>query len=161
PYEWCERTTRKADQSFEHVLILWLDNDAFGDAPLARLADLISLLRAQVVGGTAPRTVLPPFKTIVIGPDNSGTLHRIVTEARSDLWDAFTRDALAETSVISSQAAAADSQLLSGSPDYDSVSRLIEKKVHENESSCNHFSFKRIGIPDDRIVDSLWNELTK
>ena len=43
PYEWCELSSFAAEKRpVEHVLVLWLKDDVFFDAPLARLADLFS-----------------------------------------------------------------------------------------------------------------------
>ena len=95
---------------------MWLADDAFRDAPLARLADLISWFRLKpsLVSRVLDFVPLPVFA--VLGPDNSGTLHKMVMEAKEDPWDSETRKCLATTHIYSSQAAAAESRLLSGIP---------------------------------------------
>jgi hypothetical protein len=132
PYEWCEPgifqvTNPKTGKPFDvkkpipHILLLWLTDDAFGDAPLARLADLISWFRLTFYDygrvdserflvydyGRVNSVPLPVFN--VLGPDNSGTLRKMVLEAKEDTWNDDTRECLTTTHVYSSQAGAAES----------------------------------------------------
>ncbi|MGB8466507.1 MAG: hypothetical protein WCE49_16285, partial [Terrimicrobiaceae bacterium] len=44
PYEWYEPAKVGSEKS-RHVLVVWLTDDAFRDAPIARLADFISWFR--------------------------------------------------------------------------------------------------------------------
>ena len=167
PYEWCEPKAPGAENaSLARVLVLWLTDDAFGDAPLARLADFISWFRFKLngIGGDGNFLPLPTFT--VLGPDNSGTLRRMVTEAESYPWNNETRRCLATTHIYSSQASAAESQLLSGIH-FGSESRIPLKRDAKNliEQNLNRpelgsgFRFDRTNILDDRIVDTLWQEL--
>jgi hypothetical protein len=167
PYEWCEPVEFGPQvKPFMHVLVLWLIDDAFRDAPLARLADFISWFRLKLVSPVQTLDVssLPAFA--VLGPDNSGTLHAMVTEAKDDPWDDEMRHCLATTHIYSSQAAAAESQLLSGitaaqgppSPFKRDCKNLIEQKV-KRQKSGSRFAFDRTLLPDDLIVQTLWEEL--
>jgi hypothetical protein len=166
PYEWCEPADLDAKKNrVAHLLVLWLTDDAFRDAPLARLADLISWFRLKLFG--APQldfSALPAFT--VLGPDNSGTLHAMLMEAADNPWNNETRQSLATTHIYSSQAAAAGSQLLSDIPITEEppvpfkldCKNLIEQNVKRRQSN-NGFCFDRTLLPDDLIVRSLWQEL--
>ena len=117
PYEWCEPSGfGTKTKPVSHVLVLWLRDDAFSDAPLARLADLISWFRLKLFGASENPDIarLPVFK--VLGPDSSGSLHTMVREAKEDLWNNETRECLATTHIYSSQAAAAESRLFAEIP---------------------------------------------
>jgi hypothetical protein len=159
PYEWCESEgSNPENPSFPHVLVLWLTDSAFGDAPLARLADFISWFRLKLIGTPGDGVALPLPNFTILGPDNSATLHKMVVEARESRWSDETRRYLATTHIYSSQASAAESQLLAGTS--TTCKDLIEPAVKRLDLG-NHFHFDRTNIPDDRIVDVLWQELKR
>jgi hypothetical protein len=167
PYEWCAPTDIGAPQNpFAHVLVLWLTDDAFRDAPLARLADLFSWFRLKPFSAQTDFSPLPAFT--VLGPDNSGTLQTMVMEAEENRWDHETRQCLATTHIYSSQAAAAESRLLSEIPATERPSipfkrdckNLIEQNVKWRQSD-NGFCFDRTLLPDDLIAKALWQELER
>ena len=164
PYEWFEPAAFAAEGNpLSHVLVMWLADDAFRDAPLARLADLISWFRLKpsLVSRVLDFVPLPVFA--VLGPDNSGTLHKMVMEAKEDPWDSETRKCLATTQIYSSQAAAAESRLLSGIPggEWPTCKNLIEERVKRLDSGISAFRFDRTVLPDDHIVETLWQELER
>ena len=160
PYEWLEQTTLGPKKQPLHVLVLWLNDDAFRDAPLARLADLASWFRLKH-SSACPDDVFPPLPVIsVLGPDNSGTLHKMVLEAQANRWDEETRQCLATMHIYSSQASAADSQLLSEIPFERSCKNLIERNVKLLQSD-NGFCFERTNLPDDQIVETMRQELAR
>ncbi len=138
PYEWCELTTSGTEKKRPaHVLVLWLTDSAFLDAPLARLADVISWFRLRLISTCGNESLLSLPAFTILGPDNSGTLNKMVIEAHDNLWNNETRQCLATTHIYSSQASAAESQLLSQIPSvaipgvpikYD-CKHLIERNV--------------------------------
>jgi hypothetical protein len=153
PYEWCEPAV-DPPENVAHILVLWLRDDAFRDAPLARLADLISWIRWKSRDGNL---VLPDFS--ILGPDNSGTLHSMVLEANAAPWNDDTRKCLATTHFYSSQPAAAESQLLSDVHNrFGSCRDLIEQRIKHSEPGSG-FSFQRTILLDDQIVKTMWQEL--
>jgi hypothetical protein len=162
PYEWCEPSGfGTKTKPVSHFLVLWLRDDAFSDAPLARLADLISWFRLKLFGASKDPDLarLPLFK--VLGPENSGTLYNMVREANKDLWNNETRECLATTHIYSSQAAAAESRLLAEilpMGERRTCKNLIEQKVKRLEPD-SRFCFERTIFPDDQIVATLWQEL--
>jgi hypothetical protein len=167
PYEWCEQANFATDtKPVAHVLVLWLTDDAFRDAPLARLADLISWFRLKAFGAFHAADLLALPNVAVLGPDNSGTLYQMVREAQTDPWNDETRRCLATTHVYSSQAAAAESRLLWGvqsvegsrTPFKLDCKNLIEKNVKRLQPDSG-FSFDRTIFPDDQIVETLRREL--
>ncbi len=162
PYEWCEPATFRTERRpLAHVLVLWLTDDAFRDAPVARLADLISWFRLKpsTISGEGDLSALPNIT--VLGPDNSGTLHSMVLEAKEDPWNDETRQCLATTHIYSSQAFAAESQLLAELPiasGYGTCKDLIEQKMKRSRWSGG-FAFDRTILLDNQIVKTLWEEL--
>jgi hypothetical protein len=159
PYEWCEPTAfGNEKKSVTHILILWLTDDAFRDAPLARLADLISWFRLEFFTAFEDENFLQLPVFTVLGPDNSGTLHNMVLEAKDDPWNDDTRECLATTHVYSSQAAAAESQLLPETSTKKTCKDLIEQKVKRSNSN-NGFALDRTILLDDQIVATVWQEL--
>jgi hypothetical protein len=165
PYEWF--APEGDEKPVEHVLVLWLMDNSFSDAPLARLADFISWFRLKTVDRFDADDFLPPVFE-VLGPDNSGTLHTMVMEAAEDPWSAEMRQCLATTHIYSCQASAAEFQLLSGirGPDGTPIhfargctcKDLIERSVNGQQSD-NGFYFDRAILPDDVIVKTMWQEL--
>jgi hypothetical protein len=153
PFEWYERDRFSTGQSnIVHMLVLWLNDDAFFDAPLTRLADLISWFR---VFDCNNKQFLPLPQFNVLGPDNSGTLRKMVLETKENEWNDSTRDCLATTHIYSSQAAAADDKLLLGlSTPHSTCTSLIESEVNRPA-----FRFVRTLAPDDKVVQTLWQEL--
>jgi hypothetical protein len=164
PYEWFAPATAKTAKPWEHVLVLWLVDDAFRDAPLARLADLVSWFRLKFLddSDSADSFALPAFK--ILGPDNSGTLHRMVFEAQQDLWSDKTRGCLATTHVYSSQAAAAEDQLFFGISEAGkpppTCKDFIEQRVKAGQPN-NEFAFDRTILLDDRIVNAIQEEFSR
>jgi hypothetical protein len=167
PYEWCEPAVFGPQKKpVVHVLVLWLIDDAFRDAPLARLADLISWFRLKLFSGSQAWDYATLPVVTVLGPDNSGTLHKMVMEAKDDPWSNGTRQYLAKTHIYSSQAAVAESQLLSEipatgeprTPVKPDCKNLIEENVKRLQSD-NGFCFDRTVLPDDQIVGTLLQEL--
>src|ERR1700730_8745811 len=167
PYEWCEITasgTEKKDPA--HVLVLWLTDSAFRDAPLARLADVVSWFRLRLVSSCGNENLLPLPTFTVLGPDNSGTLNKMVIEAHDDPWNNETRQCLATTHIYSSQASAAESQLLSEVfhlrvpriPIKSDCKCMIERNV-KGLGLGSGFRFDRTNLLDDQIVNTLWQEL--
>ncbi|MHC4645312.1 MAG: hypothetical protein ACYTBJ_07410 [Planctomycetota bacterium] len=80
PYEWFQRDklhTTNAEVSAQHVLVLWLQDEYFGDTPLAKLKRLIRRLRTEYTcdGGENKRLTFD-----VIGPRGSAALHTMLQE---------------------------------------------------------------------------------
>jgi hypothetical protein len=167
PYEWCEPADFGAKKTaFAHVLVLWLKDDAFRDAPLARLADLISWFRLKLLNTLQPLDSSPLPTFTVLGPDNSGTLYKMVMEAKENRWNDETRQCLTTTHIFSSQASASESRLLSEVPAMDEpripferdCKNFLEQTVKRVQSD-NGFRFDRTLLPDDLIIKTLWQEL--
>jgi hypothetical protein len=82
-------------------------------------------------------------------------------EAKDDVWDDVTRQNLATIHIYSSQATAAESQLLFGmriEGEPATCKHLIEQSVKQ-QATASGFSFDRTGLADDKIVKALWQEL--
>lgn len=161
PYEWCEARTFCQGGGPLHLLVLWLADDAFHDAPLARLADLISWFRLKFNSKSGAVDPLPLPNFLVLGPDNSGTLHSMVMEANDAPWNDETRQCLAATHIYSSQAEAAETRLLSDIPDLGNprtCKHLLEQKLNRPESG-RKFCFERTIPLDNQIVEALRKEL--
>lgn len=178
PYEWFVPQEVGAKDAgvnghLEHVLVLWLIDNSFRDAPLERLADLISWFRLRTPTSVPQSNLrlgnhLDPPVFRVLGPDNSGTLQKMVVEAAKNPWSNKMRQCLAKTHIYSSQASAAESQLLSEVPAtqrtlipfarVDNCKELIERNVKQQRLGSG-FSFDRAVLPDDKIVKTMWQEL--
>jgi hypothetical protein len=166
PYEWFTPEGMIVKKRVEHVLVLWLIDNSFRDAPLARLADLISWFCLKPVNSKT-RVYSPPIFH-VLGPDNSGTLHTMVKEAATNPWSDEMRKRLTTTHIYSWQASAAESRLRSeirgtDGSFIDFASKCECKYLIENiikwQQSDNGFSFDRMIPPDDVIVKTMWQEL--
>jgi hypothetical protein len=161
PYEWCEQASFSPERKpVAHLLVLWITDDAFFDAPLARLSDLISWFRLKFNSTYGVGELLPLPLFNVLGPDNSGTLHKMVIEAKEDRWNDETRRCLSTKHIYSSQAAAAESRLLFGigtAGEPPSCKHLIEQRLQ----SGTGFRFERTIFPDDQIVETLRQELER
>jgi hypothetical protein len=99
PYEWYEPAKAGSEKS-RHVLVVWLTDDAFRDAPIARLADFISWFRLGCAWLSSTNAGHLPLPVVtLLGPDNSGTLRKMVEEAEAEVWDQDT-EALATTHLL-------------------------------------------------------------
>jgi hypothetical protein len=159
PYEWFEASSFCRGDRPSQLLVLWLIDDAFRDAPLARLADLISWFRFKFNATSEAETSLPDFA--VLGPDNSGTLRSMVVEAKGAQWNDETRQCLATTHIYSSQAEAAETRLLFDIPELCSprtCKHLIEQSVKSRQPDSG-FCFERTIPLDNQIVRALREEL--
>jgi len=161
PYEWFEASSFCRGDRPSQLLVLWLIDDAFRDAPLARLADLNSWFRFKINANATSEaeTSLPDFA--VLGPDNSGTLRSMVMEARGAPWDPETRQCLATTHIYSSQAEAAETRLLFDLPELcypRTCKHLIEQSVKSRQPDSG-FCFERTIPLDNQIVKALREEL--
>jgi hypothetical protein len=161
PYEWYEEDRGADPKAQKHLLVFWLNDDALVDAPIARLADLLSWLRLTFVAN-AKSVALPLPRFVVLGPDNSGTLRNMVLEANDNCWNEKTREILSTTHVYSSQAAAADKQLLDGvhSELIQRTEEFLTNAVRGNRKD-NAFVVERTLPLDDQIVNALWAEIEK
>jgi hypothetical protein len=167
PYEWFEQAAFGERRiSLDRVLVLWLQDDAFTDAPLARLADLLSWFRVKFVKAPADEEFLPLPGVAVLGPDTSGTLQKMVKEANENPWNRETRECLRTVHIYSSQASAAEAQLLPERafredppvPIAHTCKQLIEQNVRSGTVG-SEFSFDRTNVGDDQIANRLWQEL--
>ena len=158
PYEWYEPAGFGADKQPAHLLVLWLTDNAFRDAPIARLARLIAWF--GLPSHKDPQLSFPVVE--VLGPDNSGTLRKMVLEANDQPWNDETRQCLATTSIYSSQAAAAESHLTKGEKvTPQNCATLIQQKVRGLEPDSKFFFERTIPFADDRIVETLQQELKR
>jgi hypothetical protein len=177
PYEWFEVEDFGVEGTPDrHLLVLWLNDDAFVDAPLARLADLVSWFRFKVDGNAGNSvvplshyivyenlgvTILPLPRFIVLGPDNSGTFHKMVQEAKDHSWNDDTRQLLATTTIYSSQAAAADKLLMAETHSDSPNSEFFIENAVTNDQAGSTFTIERTLPLDDKIVKALWVEISK
>jgi hypothetical protein len=108
PYEWCHRSAKgsseKESNTPDHILILWLNEDAFSDLPMTRLSVFCDRTR---------RCVTKPLKFKVIGPRVSTALRAMAEEACKILPEE-TKTALNAVCMFSATATAADDALLDG-----------------------------------------------
>jgi hypothetical protein len=156
PYEWYHIGPVSAPDAVPIVLVLWLNDNAFLDAPLARLSDLLSWFALQHREGFADVN-LPLPRSYVFGPDNSGTLRNLISEANTPAWDYETRRCLSMTHIYSSQASVAENQLLLGIPGASSKAFIEERLKRGLPQSM--FTFDRTLPLDDSIVVKLRKEL--
>ena len=73
PYEWFEPAPGRQGATPRHLLVLWVDADAFYDRPLARLR--------QLFAGLTPPGDGPTLRWRVIGPVGSDGLRAMIDEA--------------------------------------------------------------------------------
>ena len=84
PYEWCEPADfRRPKENCRTCLGTLAYGRCVLDAPLARLADLISWFRLKSLVPFRLRSIRSASFFTVLGPDNSGTLHPMVMEAKA------------------------------------------------------------------------------
>jgi hypothetical protein len=155
PYEWYEKYDVAA-KTREFVLVLWLNDDAFLDAPIARLGDLNSWF-GLLNKSTKHPVPLPSF--YVFGPDNSGTLHNLTVEAAVNAWDPDTRGLLATTHIYSAQASASDEQILYDAQGTSKTCKALIEDAMRRGALGTGFTFDRTVPLDDEMVKTLWREL--
>lgn len=173
PFEWCEAEYPETQPS--QVLILWLNDEEFVDAPIARLADLISWFQLRLINTTGHANLYLPSLT-VLGPDNSGTLHQMLVETNEHPWSKETAKYLATTHILSSQASAAEQQLFSDIPfplhtglpapillnhisTFQRDSKALLEGAINNLDADSNFTFDRTNLSDNKIVEAIRREL--
>ncbi len=163
PFEWYSaaifRSTAGAQLPpqgalYDHILVLWISEDAITDYPLARLAVLRDLLTQKDFFGN--RTGAPP-QFHIIGPWASNTLRSMVIEAHS-LWNPPDPDLLSDVMMYSSTATASEAFLLHpDSPSFDP--QPYGKSVADVLKAQTGLSLFRITQTDDVLCKSLVDEL--
>ena len=135
PYEWFEKIKAGKEQ---HLLLLWLDEDAFGQQPLVKLNVLFSSL-----GTDASRVKL-------IGPYGSTVLKAMVKEANRQQTKSLHFKALQKVDVLSATATATDANLAEGG---------VGTSILNGKSGFH--SFYRSISTDDKLMDLIIGELSK
>lgn len=136
PYEWYER--KQEEKKEEHVLLLWLDEDAFVSKPLTKLDVLVSSL-GESVGAVK-----------LIGPYSSGMLKKIIEQSKQPIGERGSFPSLSlKVDVYSATATAVDSGIAVG--DGESSAKLLNKKVFK--------SFDRTIVTDDQLASLLYDEI--
>jgi hypothetical protein len=173
PYEWCHREattdTQTRDALPDDVCVIWLRNDEFEFAPLARLEALFrgkQFLEADVNN--------VPIR--IIGPFASNVLKRMVEEASGlmtplgflSLWALtpspnFLKDFLKKVDMWCPTATAADELLLQ-----DESEEIRKKSIEEifrtkfnSASDKDAFRFTRCTKTDDEVMHAIVRELRK
>lgn len=129
------------------VIVLWLNEDAFADAPLRRLAGLIGKIRSG-----------PQWPVRIIGPHTSTTLRAMLDEAcRGSDDQAFQRDcgALgkdANVAMYCASATAEDGILLNHLP-------FAKAGDHLDEVLARTIPFVRTTVTDGELSETLVQEL--
>jgi len=133
----------------DNVLVLWLRQNFFDDAPLARLAQLFSWF--QKSDGT------PCAKVKILGPDTSDSLLKLVQEvqdAKQPEW-AEVEGILSGSSIFAFRPSASDKILLGDDSVKDgTVKALIEE-------GCRGLSFYRTTATDNTLLKELRRELSR
>jgi len=130
PYEWYELK----EKGEKHILLLWLDEDAFAHKPLTKLNDLFGLLGSDV------------SSIKLIGPYGSGTLKAMFEEAGHSNLDT---DALKKVDVYSATATADENELTEGQGKV--ASAFKENSIFK--------SFQRTIDSDGKLMSLIVDEL--
>lgn len=164
PFEWLKRAIPAGAPTVggerEDLLVLWLKDEAFGDYPLARLAQLIDRLRNEVraaFGSSSPPAAVQ-FK--IIGPRKSATLHAMLAEhdpatgkiERGEGAPVAVSDVLQDVPFFSPFATAADAILLP-------ASQLKGRAATARELAQHGVSFYNTTVTDDELAGVLVHEL--
>jgi hypothetical protein len=140
----------KLTRDVDDVLVLWLDDDLFGDYPLRRLAQLNEALDLPTGKGGNPVSIR------LLGPRKSTTVAAMVQEAARPLPpDDVER--LRGVAAYSPTATADDAVLLLGAPRSKDPAAT---KVEDFLASClKDFTFHRTIADDSRVCRALAAEL--
>ncbi len=166
-FEWYRRkvfsTTDSPTERHSHVLVLWLDDTFFDDAPLLRLA----LLLEPFVFASGSNEVVPRRSFAVIGPRRSSTLRYMLPKweqdeqssapDRTSTLDRLTRGVLKHVDLYCATPSAMDEVLISTRIDPYQPPRaaVIEKlKTHAGFKSVRNFC-----ATDAQLAHELFDEL--
>jgi len=144
PYEWYKREHDSDDgaNGVSALLVLWLRDSAFDDAPLTRLAWLLA--RLGLTSDCARGQIA------VIGPSTSSGLRSMVEE---DTLPAGARALLDGVTMYSASATAAEEELLGTSIPEMSVKKVLEERIPG-------FTLNRTIATDPEVIETLINELS-
>jgi hypothetical protein len=172
-YEWFSEEFKdpKKTKKLRRVLVMWLDDEAFYNQPWNQFAQMFSAFEGK--GGALP-------KICIFGPATSGTLRKMIEHAAEMPGESDTPKApdnsetpnnrvkklLRTTHVYSSAASAADYILLSGTianpSAFKSSKEFLESKLWASpDHKDDGFTFDRIILPDDLIVKTMREELSR
>src|SRR4029077_3791212 len=133
----------------DNVLVVWLRQNFFDDAPLARLAQLFSWF--QKSDGTLCA------KVKILGPDTSDSLLKLVQEvqeAKQPEWSEV-EGILSGSSIFAFRPSASDKILLRDNSVIDGTVRAVI------EQGCKGLSFYRTTATDDALLKELRRELSR
>ena len=177
PYEWFGRSEidrRRPLRGSDHVLILWLMDEALEDCPLARFAQLVATLHVlvgKVLSSSANAEAClhagrEAMAFAVLGPTQSTTLRAMTREAldlvensrtdrKSSLRFTGISTALEGVRIYSPRATASDAFLLGGPPAYEGN---MPTTVAEAIGKVGPVLI-RVTCTDDKLLETLVHEL--
>lgn len=164
PFEWLERyNSSQPDSPKDHVLLLWLREEMFSDAPLTRLAMLIQHLRASndSTNQNLPVRIIGPYgSTTLRQMVREATTNRIVCSSRSETNTVAVQTLLTNIAIYSSSATAADWRIIGTKADFRT--ELPRSAVATNlQSKAANLKFFNVTCTDDQLADQLVAELAR
>jgi len=155
PFEWFVPNQLSTDaQTNNDLLVLWLNDAAFDDHPLKRLAQLNHYLTEKTNYFQSP---LPRLSFKMLQPRLRSVLNELASEtpvvqASQKTAEIGLHDTLAGLQLYSSWSTTPDAVL---SPRFD----LPGRSAITNHPGCSGLSFYNVTCTDDQLIDELIDEL--
>jgi hypothetical protein len=167
PFEWLN------DQRHQHILVLWLDENAFQVLPLKTLDSVLSEVLSKTKGQpVACQPDVPGTRNTlvrILGPAGSTSLQAMVNEL--DLQDSTNRNSfqsLCNAIFVSAMATAPASKLRSQARDETAplVQDAVDKDKDDEEKLSDQFhkwnmTFLRTAVTDRTLIRTLIDELER
>jgi hypothetical protein len=158
-YEWFKREVSAAEETPAHVLVLWLDQDGFRDAPLGRFSRIVNSLVSK---NPCAHEAAPEVSAVMLGPADSDGLRSIREELHQgdDEQCHKLSESLRAMSIYSPRATASDEWVLGHEDAADSAIR----RHHHSLSEYFEHKFERIHLyrtvsADSSVVQRIFDEL--
>lgn len=150
PFEWCEREVHKDVEPLDQICVLWLRDEEFKNAPLARLDWLLRNPMALGIDTTK-------IETRIIGPRTSTTLLAMMREVARD---GQSRAYLPQVEMWCATATASDELLLHeiNEPENQTIEKYLAEEMRSAEDN-EHFKFHRCTPTDRDVIRALTDEL--
>jgi hypothetical protein len=149
-YEWFHRESSTDAAERSRVLVLWLDQDDFRDAPLRRFSEIVNFIAPAEAGSAA-------ISEVILGPADSDGLKEMSSEL--DQGCQFLSASQRNISIYSPRATALDWWIVSDAVKKRYPDTASEPHADHFNDRCEQVFLYRTVASDFTVVKSLYKEL--
>jgi hypothetical protein len=149
-YEWFHVESTADTTQRPRILVLWLDQDNFRDAPLHRFSDIVNFIAPMELGSGA-------VSQVILGPADSDGLKEMSSELDQGCNSLSTP--VRDISIFSPRATALDRWIVSDAVKQGHSVTPSEPHADHFHDRCEHVFLYRTVASDFTVLQSLYQEL--